>query len=272
MYRVRALWEGQQREGRRVGSAAEALARRRRARLATTWDDFAAALWPARDASDEFRLSRVRRLAAQGRWHTVALRRGGGGPRPLEGRLLVAIAPVHAGINTCVHMRLLSCTVCHSMLRAAAIPGDLVVLVSSVRPRAPPAYCHAVAGLPPGGRVVLAAFTVESTQPVGAYYLASGRPDAWYRRASPGEAAWVDADGVRWARRTRIHGPPRYHTWGGPDLRGASLGSRHFVRFPSSLAGAPALPPGLHQAVSAWGGRGVLVVTDAASRRWCAGL
>ena len=121
------------------------------------------------------------------------------------------------------------------------------------------AYRRAVASFPHGRRVLVAAFTVDGTQPVLDYHATGNRPDARYRRARVGQTGpvWTAADGNRWQLRSKVLGGPKpeAHSYGGVDLAGACLRSRRFVRYPADLRGAPRLPAAVMQMFRSWNGR-----------------
>ena len=119
-------------------------------------------------------------------------------------------------------------------------------------------------------RRVVAAFRVSGVATSEEYYAGPagmGRGDQWYRAERAGDNdVWTDADGHRWARRSRGVPSKRetQHPWGSDLAVPKILLAREFVRFGSSLAGAPCIPQAAQNVVDAWGGHGCCQMPRAA--------
>ena len=114
-----------------------------------------------------------------------------------SGRVLVAVAPFAMAASPCIEGSAGSYALCSSQVRASALVGDVVVIVS------PPRSCASTRGLQCTQRVVLSVGLVELLMPVARYHSLGApgwtrdRRDAVYR-AKP-----LEVDGAAVAPRER---------------------------------------------------------------------
>ena len=117
---------------------------------------------------------------------------------------------------------------------------------------------------PQGKKRIVTAALLDRGRPFYTYYgssLAAGRPDDLYERAVGGKSACEDAASRLWRAKKQLID----HPFGSRDLQGHVLIAKQFVRYPSSLSGAPFCPDVLRQELREWKGRAHIKVNMTAA-------